>query len=269
MKVRINGQKTDTEQNKLFGLRDSIYIHHYDIISIINGFQSSSDTQLHEDDEITFIKKGTVPSYSQLEHMMMARHTPKVHEKVKNSHVAICGLGGLGSNIAISLARTGVGHLHLVDFDIVEPSNLNRQNYFIKHLGMRKTDALREQIKEINPFLTITTDFVRVTEDNAASLLSAYPIVCEAFDDATAKAMLINTLLSQCPYIKIVSASGLAGYESSNSITTKKINDNLYLCGDGVTAAQPGRGLMSPRAMVCAGHQANMILRLILNENNS
>lgn len=198
------------------------------------------------------------------EAMLSARHTSYVHDKVKQAHVAVAGLGGLGSHIALALARTGVGQLHLVDFDVVEPSNLNRQQYRIKHLGMPKTEALRGEIEEINPFIKVAADMVRVTEGNAAQLFAQEEIVCEAFDSPEAKAMLINVLLESCPHKKIVAGSGMAGYESSNAITTKRVMKNLYLCGDGETDAIMGRGIMAPRVSICAGHQANMVIRLIL-----
>lgn len=197
---------------------------------------------------------------------MCARHTPRVHEKVKKARVAVAGLGGLGSNITISLARTGVGHLHLIDFDIVEPSNLNRQQYKISHLGMYKTDAIKKEIEEINPYITVTTECVRVTEENAAALFKDDDIICEAFDNPESKSLLVNTILEAFPEKAIVAASGMAGYESGNLIKTRRISKNFYLCGDGVTDAKIGRGLMAPRVSICAGHQANMVLRLIVGE---
>ena len=180
----------------------------------------------------------------------------------------VAGLGGLGSHIAFALARTGVGHLHLVDFDTVEPSNLNRQCYRIADLGKPKTQALAEQLRDINPYLHITCDCVRVTADNAASLFGQDPLICEAFDAPQAKAMLLDTVLTACPNSILVAASGMAGYESCNIIVSRKITDRFYLCGDGQTAAQPGCGLMAPRVSVCAGHQANLIVRLILGETS-
>jgi sulfur carrier protein ThiS adenylyltransferase len=123
-----------------------------------------------------------MPEKDELESMMMSRHTPNVHNKLKEGRVAIAGLGGLGSNIAIMHARIGVGNLLLVDFDVVEPSNLNRQSYYINHLGMEKTAALKMQLQQINPFITIETRTVRVTEDNVCELFKGYDIVCEAFD---------------------------------------------------------------------------------------
>jgi len=188
-----------------------------------------------------------------------------MEEKLKNGKVAIAGLGGLGSNIAVMLARIGVGKLLLVDFDKVEPSNLNRQYYDLTHLGMLKTDALKKQLEKINPSVEIETRAVKVTEENAPEIFKNYPIVCEAFDNPQNKAMLVNTLLDTggC---KIVAASGMAGFGCANKIQTKKMFKNLYVCGDSEPAAQEGAGFLAPRVAVCAGHQANMVLRLLLNE---
>lgn len=264
MNLYVNGKRRGTNCCTLHSLRKEVCLEASSIVMIYNGFQTENDVQLCEDDNVSFIEKGVMPSEDELEALMVARHTPYVHEKVKKARVAIAGLGGLGSNIAVALARTGVGHLHLVDFDIVEPSNLNRQAYKIGHLGMKKTEALKSELRDINPYIKITTDDIKVTEENAVSLFGSFPIVCEAFDRPEYKAILVNTLLEQKPEIKLVAASGLAGYESSNSIATKKVFKNFYLCGDSESGAEPGRGLMAPRVSICAGHQANMILRLIL-----
>lgn len=264
MNLYINGKSRTTRASSLHSLKKELHPENPSIITIYNGFQTENDAKLSENDHISFIEKGVMPSEDELEALMVARHTPYVHEKVKNARVGIAGLGGLGSNIAVALARTGVGHLHLVDFDIVEPSNLNRQAYKIGHLGMKKTEALQAELKDINPYIKISIDDIKITEDNAAYIFENDPIVCEAFDRPEYKAMLVNTLLEQKPEIKLVAASGLAGYESSNSIKTKKVFKNFYLCGDETSSAQPGRGLMAPRVSICAGHQANMILRLIL-----
>lgn len=264
MNLHINGKNRTTNCSSLYTLKKEMFPEVDSMVMIYNGFQTDKDVVLCEGDHISFIEKGVMPSEDELEALMVARHTPYVHEKVKKARVAIAGLGGLGSNIAVALARTGVGHLHLVDFDIVEPSNLNRQAYKIGHLGMKKTEALKSELKDINPYIKITTDDIKVTEENAVSLFGSYPIVCEAFDRPEYKAILVNTLLEQKSEIKLVAASGLAGYESSNIITTRKVFKNFYLCGDRETGAEPGRGLMAPRVSICAGHQANMILRLIL-----
>ena len=199
---------------------------------------------------------------------LTARHSRPLQDKLDGAHVAVAGLGGLGSHVAVFLARAGVGHLHLVDFDRVELTNLNRQNYLLRHVGMYKTDALLEQLKEINPYLDLRTDCVKVTERNLSELFAEDDIVCEAFDRPEAKAMLVNGILEHFPQAFLVSASGMAGYSDSNRIQTRKITDHFYLCGDGieVSEASEGKGLMAPKVAVCAGHEADLVLRLIAEE---
>lgn len=210
------------------------------------------------------IKEVIKPTREELEEAMSQRFTPEIYEKLKNAEVAVAGLGGIGSNVVVSLARCGIGHLHLVDFDTVDLSNLNRQAYTIEHLGRLKTEALKELLLNINPYLNITTETVKVTEENAVRIFGDYPLVCEAFDNPENKAMLVNTLLSLCPDMKIVASSGMAGFGSSNEIKTKKVMKNFYLCGDEVSDSYSGIGLMAGRVNICAGHEANMAIRLIL-----
>jgi sulfur carrier protein ThiS adenylyltransferase len=262
MKVTINGKEMDLNWQTAFEVREQIG-EPTDIV-ILNGFQIDQDSPISENDCLSIIRKGIMPNEEELESMMMARHTPNVHKRLKQSKVAIAGLGGLGSNIAVMLARIGVGQLLLVDFDIVEPSNLNRQSYYISHLGLPKTIALKKQLEEINPFIKIETETVKITEENVKQLFNGYDIICEAFDKPDQKSMLINTALELLPNSKIVSGSGMAGYESSNLIKTTNPMKRLYLCGDLENAAKVGRGLMAPRVNICAGHQANMILRLLI-----
>lgn len=233
---------------------------------IINGFPVSEDQQLKDGDRVVMIRRGEQPTSDELEALMMARHTPGVHEKIKNSCVGIAGAGGLGSNIAIALARVGVGKLVVADFDLVEPSNLNRQQYFIDQIGLPKVLALAENLQRINPGVRVETLQLRITPDNLLTHFSAVDVMVEAFDAADQKAMLISNFLRNCPQTPLVAASGMAGYEPSNSISTRKVAENLYLCGDGTTAAQQGRGLMAPRVGIAAHHQANAVLRLLLGE---
>lgn len=211
-------------------------------------------------------RKGLNISKEELDRAFDERFPLWMKEKLQAASVAIAGLGGLGSNIAVSLARSGVGHLLLVDFDIVDVTNLNRQMYTIPHLGMPKTEALREIISRINPWIDVQTVQVKVTPENAAELFSGWPIICEAFDRADQKAMLVGTLLSQCPDSIIISGNGMAGLGDANLIRTQQKLRRLFVCGDGSTESAPGAGLMAPRVAVCAGHQANKVLQLITGE---
>ena len=180
--------------------------------------------------------------------------------------VAICGLGGLGSNIAIYLARAGIGKLILIDFDRVDITNLHRQQYKASQIGMYKTDALAENLREINPYIEFETHTERITEDNAAMLLKDVDIICEAFDDAECKAMLTNTVLSELPDKYLVAASGMAGMGVTNSIKTRRITSRLYLSGDETSDVSDGIGLVAPRVALCAAHQAHTVLRILAKQ---
>lgn len=195
---------------------------------------------------------------------LCCRHSIAVQEKLHKARVAIAGLGGLGSNVAVSLARIGVGHLHLIDFDEVDLTNLNRQYYFMKHIGMKKTDALKEILLDINPYLDIQTDCRKVKEGDVPLLFEKDEYICEAFDRAEQKAMLVNAVREKFPDKVLVTGNGMAGYGKNNDIQTRKAGENFYICGDGVSESMPGNGLMAPRVAICAAHQANLITKLII-----
>lgn len=200
---------------------------------------------------------------------LVERHTSTVQDKLDAAHVAIAGLGGLGSTIAVALARIGVGHLHLIDFDRVDMTNLNRQQYFLKDLGQYKTEATRANLAQINPYITVTIDTVKITEDNVIPLLAHDDIICEAFDVPESKTLLVNAVLERLQGKPLVCASGMAGFRSANLIATRRISHNFYCCGDAQTAPKPGAGLMAPRVGIAACHEANMITRLILGEEQA
>ena len=187
---------------------------------------------------------------------------------LKQATVGIAGLGGLGSNIAAMLARVGVGKLVIADFDVVSQSNLNRQNYFVSHLGMYKTDATSEMLARINPDCEIVAKTERVTAENVTRIFNGCAVVCEAMDIPEEKAVFVNAVLTRMPDTQIVAASGMAGYASSNTIRTRRIMRDLYLCGDTQTEVSPENEALAPRVILCAAHQANMVLRLLSGEKN-
>ena len=198
---------------------------------------------------------------------LLKRNVKGISKKLKKTRVCILGLGGLGSNVAVLLARSGIGYLKLVDFDIVEASNLNRQQYRISHIGIKKTEAMKSIIREINPFVEVDILDIKVDRENIYSIVGDIEIVVEAFDIAETKAMAIEELLTNGNKM-LVSASGMAGLGSANEIITRKIRDNFYLVGDNYSDYEEYSGIMSTRVMICAAHQANVVLRLILGEEN-
>ena len=207
-----------------------------------------------------------VPSREVMREALNIRHGEDLQNKISAARVAVCGLGGLGSNIAIALARAGVGHLHLIDFDRVDLTNLNRQQYAVGQLGQYKTDALRETLSLVSPYCVVTCDTIQVTKENLPDLLKTEDYICEAFDRAEAKAMLVSGVLEHFPEKYLVAASGLAGLGSANTIQTRRVSKRFYLCGDGTSDSSVGLGLVASRVLVCAAHEANMILRLIAGE---
>lgn len=207
-----------------------------------------------------------IPSREVMREALNIRHGEELQNKISAARVAVCGLGGLGSNIAIALARAGVGHLHLIDFDRVDLTNLNRQQYAVGQLGQYKTDALRETLALISPYCDVTCDTIQVTEENLPDLLKTEDYICEAFDRAEDKAMLVSGVLEHFPEKYLVAASGLAGLGSANTIQTRRVSQRFYLCGDGTSDSSVGLGLVASRVLVCAAHEANMILRLIAGE---
>ena len=203
------------------------------------------------------------PKKEEMEKARVQRHGQELQNRLNLSTVAICGLGGLGSNIAIALTRVGIGRLILIDFDKVDVINLHRQQYKAAQVGKYKTDALAENLREIDPYICLDTFNVKVTEDNAESLLAGADIVCEAFDNPENKAMLTNWVLENMPEKALVAASGMAGIETANTIKTKRIAKNFYLCGDGISDVADDIGLVSSRVMVCAAHQAHAVIRIL------
>ena len=210
-----------------------------------------------------------IPSQAEMREALAARHGQKLQALLESASVAVCGLGGLGSNIAIALARAGVGRLHLFDFDCVDVSNLNRQQYTVRQLGMHKIDAMRVNLAEIAPYCRVTATQVRMDAKNIPGLLAGIPIIVEAFDKAEAKAMLVNSVLENFPDAWLVSGNGMAGLASANLIRTRRIGRRFLLCGDGCSGIDEGGGLFSARVLACAAHEALAVIKIIAGDFDS
>lgn len=265
MNIHINEKPVDIEDGLTVGAAAKRHKEGADVL-ILNGFPAREETLLHDGDELYLIRRGEVPTEDELEGLMASRHTPGVHASLKQGVVGIAGVGGLGSAVAVALARVGVGRLVIADFDVVEPSNLNRQQYFIDQIGHYKVDALACNLRRINPYVTVEVYRELLGPENIPVIFSDCRIVVEAFDRADMKAMLVNSVLESMPQSIVVAASGLAGFGPNNSIATRKVSRRLYLTGDSVSEAAPGSGLMAPRVGIAAHHQANQVVRILLGE---
>jgi len=189
---------------------------------------------------------------------------PALRARLAASHVAIVGCGGLGSNVAAMLLRSGVGELTLIDFDVVDVSNLNRQLFFRDQIGRFKTEALAETLLRITPDAKLHLVRCCVTASELVELVSRADVVVEAVDRADVKAMIANTLMRERPDLPLVGASGLAGFDSANAIVTERIADTYYLVGDQESDVTRGHSLFASRVMVASAHQAHAVIRILL-----
>lgn len=265
MKVRVNEKEIGLDEGlTLFQLKERLKPH-ADLV-IYNGFPVSDDVVLKDGDTVQLITRGEVPSREEMEGLMLARHTPGIHQAMKETTVGIAGLGGLGSSCAVALCRMGIGKLIIADFDVVEPSNLNRQQYFVDQIGQYKAEATRQNLQRINPYVEVEAHCVKLDESNIPEVFSEASIIVEAFDRADMKAMIIRTVTTAMPDCFVVAASGVAGYGDGNEIRVMELTRRLFIVGDAKSEARPGMGLMAPRVGIAAHQQANTVVRIILGE---
>lgn len=217
--------------------------------------------------EVASDRNGAALSREEWLSALAERHGAARQERFSKGRVAICGLGGLGSRVAELLTRAGVGYLRLLDFDRLEPTNLNRQWYFMEQLGMYKAEALAENLRRITPYVELDVHVVRITEENFSSLLTDVDVIVEAFDTADCKAMLVNGVREKLPHCPLVAASGMAGFASANSMRVRRLSDNFYLCGDGRSDVHAGDGLYGARVNICSAQEALVVLQLLAGES--
>jgi len=180
--------------------------------------------------------------------------------------VGIAGAGGLGSNCAVALARCGVGTLVIADFDIIEESNLSRQYYFRDQVGMPKTEALKDNIRRINPDTVVINHQEYLDIHNITKYFSGCDVIVEAFDNAGMKQMIIETVQLKMAGIPVVAASGLAGWGESDLIRCRKIDDTLYICGDESSEVSEELPPMAPRVGMVANMQANLVVEILMKK---
>jgi sulfur carrier protein ThiS adenylyltransferase len=188
----------------------------------------------------------------------------EVRSRLGAARVGIIGLGGLGSNIAIMLARSGVRHFVLADFDVIEPSNLNRQAYFPDDLGRPKVEVLAETLRRLDPEVDLTLHQSRVTAADVKQLFGRVDVLVEAVDSAEGKAELVRAASDSLPGTPLVWAMGLAGYASANAIRTEHVGAQCWVAGDFEADVRTGLPLLASRVMVAAAHEAHAAVRLLL-----
>ncbi|MBI9033184.1 MAG: sulfur carrier protein ThiS adenylyltransferase ThiF [Bacteroidales bacterium] len=189
----------------------------------------------------------------------------EIEGKLKNKKVGIAGCGGLGSNCAIALARSGVGNFILADFDLVAQGNLNRQYYFEDQIGFLKVYALKENLERINPNVQVKPFDIRLCPSDIYELYYDCDIIIEAFDDAKMKQTIIETVLNEMPKMPLVIGNGLAGFGNTHTLKVRK-EGNIYICGDEITEISEENPPLAPRVGIVAHMQANVALEVLLAE---
>lgn len=265
MNIILNGKKVEIE--KPVSIKELIKIKNISAdVFIINSFPVSIDHIVFENDNVTLIKKGVMPTYEELEYMIISRQGLDLYNKLKKAKVVIAGIGGLGSHAAASLVRIGVGNIKIIDFDVVEPSNINRQFYFIDQIGMQKTEALTINLKRINPYVNITFSNTYLAEENIINELKNHNVILECFDNPLSKMLLVEKCIKELPESYIIGASGVAGYYNTEDIKIKKLGKNCIIVGDFEHEATFNESLMAPRVSVCANIQANEAVKYLLKD---
>lgn len=188
----------------------------------------------------------------------------EIENHLKKFRVGIAGAGGLGSNCAVALARTGIGTLVIADFDKVEPSNLTRQYYFMNQIGMMKAEALRDNILRIKPEIKVIIYKVRLDRENIPAIFAGCDAIVEAFDRSDMKEMLIETVQSELPGIPLIVGSGMAGWGKNDLLKFRQIDETLYVCGDEVSEASEELPPLAPRVGIVASMQANTVVEILM-----
>lgn len=187
-----------------------------------------------------------------------------IKEALSNYKVGIAGCGGLGSNAAAALVRVGLKQLVLVDFDRVEPSNLNRQFYFLHQIGEYKTSALADNLHMIAKGLRLELHCKKIEYDEVPRLFGGCHLVIEAFDRAEAKQMIVEAMMQHLPEKPLILGNGMAGVGMFDTIRQEKWFENVYVCGDFITEIGQDNPPLAPRVGIVSNMQANLALELLL-----
>jgi sulfur carrier protein ThiS adenylyltransferase len=194
---------------------------------------------------------------------------PEIKTHLGKFRVGIAGAGGLGSNCAVALARSGVGTLVICDFDVVEKANLNRQYFFLDQVGMMKTVALKNNIYRINPDISVLDYNVKLDRCNIPEIFSGCNVIVEAFDCPEMKEIIIETVQTIMPQTPLVVGSGIAGWGKNETISYRKIDNSLHICGDESTEVSDNLPPMAPRVGIVANMQANVVIEILMSKKQA
>ena len=170
--------------------------------------------------------------------------------------IGIAGAGGIGSNVAMLLARAGAGSMVIADFDKVEIQNLNRQFFFKDQIGFFKVDALLDNLFRISDSIDVEKHNIKLTRENACELYRDCDVLIEAVDSSETKAFLIEEWSSLYPDKLVIGCSGIAGVDPHSEIRTERTG-KLSVVGDHNSSLE--LGTFSARVMAVAAAMVSEI----------
>ncbi len=234
-------------------------------VLVLNGMVSNPDVLLEDGDICYLVKQGEIPTPMEMAHNLNVKHGKITQKKLSESKVGIMGLGGLGSAAAVSLVKIGVGKLIISDYDVVVLSNIHRQHYFIDQIGVKKTKALKKTLLRINPFVAVTTVDTKLCAQSIPKIFADVDVLIECFDNPKMKATALRTALTKLPETGYVGASGMAGFNSGNTIVSRQVRPGVFIIGDNESDSATIGSLLAPRVGIAAHHQAHQAVRILLN----
>lgn len=188
----------------------------------------------------------------------------EIKQKISEKKVGIAGCGGLGSNAAVALARVGIKHFVIVDFDVIEASNLNRQYFFKRQIGKKKVFELKNILLAIDETIDIEAIDLELKPNSLLEVFKNCDLLIEAFDKAETKQMMAETVMQHWPDKPLIMGNGMAGIGGFEKIQQQQWSNNVYVCGDFESEISENLPPLAPRVAIVANMQANLALEILL-----
>ncbi len=233
-------------------------------VLVLNGVPSPADSLLQDGDTCCLIKIGEIPSAVDMNHALESQHTREFQHCFKRATVGIMGLGGLGSAVALSLMKMGIGRLIIADYDVVALSNIHRQHYFIDQIGLQKTTALKKTLVRTNPFVAISSLDIKLSGQSIPRLFNGVDVLVECLDSPAVKEASLRAVLEHMEGTGYIGSSGMAGCGSGNTIVCRRIKPRVYLVEDTDPTGADESTLFASRVGIVAHFQAHQVIRLLL-----
>lgn len=192
---------------------------------------------------------------------VFSSNPPGVRRILSGCSAGIAGAGGIGSNVAMLLARAGLGRITVVDHDEVALPNLNRQAYFLDQCGRLKVDALAENVSRIGAGTVFTGIGIRLLPGGFCAPFEGCDVLIEALDLAETKVLAIEEWTRGMPGVPVIAVSGIAGTGASGTIRLDH-HGSVSLVGD--QTSDLSLGTLATRVSLAAAMVADQAVSILL-----